>query len=58
MYGNTDPAVDLPRLLTHYRAGELDLRALVTDHIGLSNVNEAFDRMRAGTGARSLIVFE
>lgn len=30
---------------------------LVTDRIGLADVGAAFDRMRAGQGARSLIVF-
>jgi S-(hydroxymethyl)glutathione dehydrogenase/alcohol dehydrogenase len=58
MYGSSDPAVDVPRLLTHYRAGDLDLRSLVTDQIGLSEVDAAFTRMRAGEGARSVILFE
>jgi len=58
MYGSTDPAVDVPRLIDHWRAGRLDLGALVTDHIGLSDVDIAFDRMRAGRGGRSLVVFD
>jgi S-(hydroxymethyl)glutathione dehydrogenase/alcohol dehydrogenase len=57
MYGGSDPAVDVPRLLTHYRAGELDLGSLVTERVGLSEVDGAFDRMRSGTGARTIIVF-
>jgi len=57
MYGSTDPEVDVPVLLEHYRAGRLDLAGLVTDRIGLADVGAAFDRMRAGQGARSLIVF-
>lgn len=57
MYGSTDPAVDVPRLLTHYRAGALDLGSLVTERVGLSEVDEAFDRMRSGTGARTIILF-
>jgi S-(hydroxymethyl)glutathione dehydrogenase / alcohol dehydrogenase len=55
MYGSTDPAVDVPLLLEHYRAGRLDLAALVTDEVDLSGVGEAFSRMRAGQGARTLI---
>lgn len=58
MYGDTDPAVDVPVLLEHYRAGRLDLDALVSQRIALSDVSAAFDEMRAGRGARSLIVFD
>jgi S-(hydroxymethyl)glutathione dehydrogenase/alcohol dehydrogenase len=58
MYGSTDPALDVPRLVEHWRAGRLDLSALVTDHIGLSDVDAAFDRMRAGKGGRSLILLQ
>ena len=57
MYGSTDPSVDVPRLLEYYRAGRLDLSGLVTDHIALPEVDAAFDRMRTGTGARTLIHF-
>jgi S-(hydroxymethyl)glutathione dehydrogenase/alcohol dehydrogenase len=57
MYGSTDPAVDVPLLLEHYRAGRLDLAALVTDEVGLDEVGEAFSRMRSGQGARTLIRF-
>jgi S-(hydroxymethyl)glutathione dehydrogenase / alcohol dehydrogenase len=57
MYGSTDPDVDVPVLLSHYRSGALNLSALVTDHIGLTEVGDAFDRMRNGVGARTLVHF-
>jgi S-(hydroxymethyl)glutathione dehydrogenase/alcohol dehydrogenase len=57
VYGNSDPRVDLPVLADHVRAGRLDLSALITDRIGLDGVPEALDRMAAGLGARSLVVF-
>ncbi|GAA0742009.1 Zn-dependent alcohol dehydrogenase [Dactylosporangium roseum] len=57
MYGSTDPAVDVPILLDHYRAGRLDLSALVTDHVGLGDLDEAFVRVREGRGARTLVRF-
>lgn len=57
MYGSTDPAVDVPILLEHYRAGRLDLAALVSDEVELADVGEAFSRMRAGQGARTLVRF-
>ncbi|WP_432975868.1 Zn-dependent alcohol dehydrogenase [Dactylosporangium sp. CA-233914] len=58
MYGNTDPAVDVPILLEHYRAGRLNLAALVTDEVDLSGIGEAFTRMRSGQGARTLVRFQ
>jgi S-(hydroxymethyl)glutathione dehydrogenase/alcohol dehydrogenase len=58
MYGNADPAVDVPGLLEHVRAGLLDLSALVTSRITLDDVEPAFAEMSAGRGARSLIIFE
>jgi S-(hydroxymethyl)glutathione dehydrogenase/alcohol dehydrogenase len=57
MYGNADPAADIPMLLEHVRAGRLDLGALVTQRISLDEVEPAFEEMREGRGARSLIVF-
>lgn len=57
VYGNSDPAADLPVLAGHVRDRRLDLGALVTDRIGLDEVPAAFDRMAQGVGARSLVVF-
>lgn len=57
VYGNSDPAKDLPVLADHVRAGRLDLSALVTDRIGLEDIPAAFDNMLAGKGGRALVVF-
>ena len=57
MFGNADPAVDVPPLLEHVSAGRLELDALVTRRITLDDIPSAFDDMRAGAGARSLVVF-
>jgi S-(hydroxymethyl)glutathione dehydrogenase/alcohol dehydrogenase len=57
VYGNADPAVDLPVLAEHVRTGALDLNILVTDRITLDGVPDALDRMSRGHGARSLVVF-
>lgn len=57
VYGNSDPARDLPVIAAHVREGRLDLGALVTDRIGLDGVEGAFDAMRAGRGGRALVVF-
>lgn len=57
VYGDSDPAVDLPVLAGHIRAGRLDLSVLVTDRIGLDGIPAAFDNMLAGKGGRALVVF-
>ncbi|QMV24082.1 zinc-binding dehydrogenase [Streptomyces sp. SCUT-3] len=57
VYGNSDPARDLPVLAEHVLAGRLDLSGMVTERIGLDGVPAAFDNMRAGRGGRALVVF-
>ncbi|MFJ4486426.1 Zn-dependent alcohol dehydrogenase [Streptomyces longwoodensis] len=57
VYGNSDPAADLPVLATHIREGRLDLAALVTERITLDDIPTAFDHMLAGKGGRALVVF-
>ncbi len=57
VYGNCDPALDLPVLAEHIRAGRLDLSALVTDRITLDGIPAAFEHMLAGKGGRALVVF-
>ncbi|MGW3955037.1 Zn-dependent alcohol dehydrogenase [Streptomyces sp. NPDC004752] len=57
VYGNSDPARDLPVLAEHVRTGDLDLAALVTDRITLEDIPTAFDTMLAGRGGRALVVF-
>ncbi len=57
MYGNSNPAADVPKLIDLHRAGRLDLRSLVTEHRPLSEVDAAFADLRSGTGARTLITF-
>lgn len=57
VYGNSDPARDLPLIAEHVRSGALDLSSLVTDHITLSDIPAAFDAMLAGKGGRALVVF-
>ncbi|MDX2563591.1 Zn-dependent alcohol dehydrogenase [Streptomyces sp. TX20-6-3] len=57
VYGNSNPAVDLPVLAGHIRAGRLDLSALVTERITLDGIPGAFENMLAGKGGRALVVF-
>ncbi|MGW5660524.1 Zn-dependent alcohol dehydrogenase [Streptomyces sp. NPDC003758] len=57
VYGNSNPAEDLPVLAEHVRAGRLDLGALVTERIALEGIPAAFENMLAGKGGRALVVF-
>ncbi|MGW5352342.1 Zn-dependent alcohol dehydrogenase [Streptomyces sp. NPDC004031] len=57
VYGNCDPAVDLPVLAEHVREGRFDLSGMVTDRIGLDGIPAAFEAMTAGRGGRALVVF-
>lgn len=58
VYGSTDPDRDIPMLADLALRGRLDLEALVTRRIGLMDVEDAFTRMSAGDGARSVVVFD
>ncbi|WP_405971229.1 Zn-dependent alcohol dehydrogenase [Streptomyces sp. NBC_00988] len=57
VYGNSDPAKDVPVLAEHVRAGRLDLGALVTERIALEGIPAAFENMVAGKGGRALVMF-
>lgn len=56
VYGNSDPVRDVPVVLEHLAAGRLDLGALITGRIDLHAIDDAFERMAAGEGVRSLVV--
>ncbi|MQY38842.1 S-(hydroxymethyl)mycothiol dehydrogenase [Streptomyces sp. RB17] len=57
VYGNSDPARDVPVLAEHVREGRLDLSALVTERIALEGIPAAFANMLEGKGGRALVVF-
>ncbi|MDX1620969.1 MAG: Zn-dependent alcohol dehydrogenase [Nitriliruptorales bacterium] len=57
VYGNADPDIDFPRILDLAASDQLDLEALVTDHVTLDEVDGALDRMAAGEGVRTLVTF-
>jgi S-(hydroxymethyl)glutathione dehydrogenase/alcohol dehydrogenase len=55
MYGSEDPAVALPILLEHVRAGRLDLAGMVGPTFALDRVNDAIDASLAGAPGRVLV---
>ena len=56
MYGSEDPAVSLPILLEHARAGRLRLKELLGPTYPLEQVNEAFEASLAGSRGRVLLM--
>ena len=56
--GDVLPSRDLPRLVDHYLAGDLDLDSLVSREIRLDDVDDAFDAMTRGDVMRSVVVFD
>ncbi|MNF93996.1 S-(hydroxymethyl)glutathione dehydrogenase [compost metagenome] len=50
--------VDMPRLVDFYMSGKLKLDEMISQRIRLDQINEAFDELRRGELARSVIVFE
>ncbi len=50
--------VDMPALVERYMSGRLPLDDMIADRVSLDQINEAFDELRAGRFARSVIVFD
>jgi S-(hydroxymethyl)glutathione dehydrogenase/alcohol dehydrogenase len=55
IYGSEDPAVALPLLLDHVRAGRLDLASQLGPSYPLEDINEAVDAALGGTPGRVLV---
>lgn len=55
MYGSEDPAVALPVLLEHVRAGRLELEPLLGPSYALDDVNDAVAASLAGSPGRVLV---
>jgi Zn-dependent alcohol dehydrogenase len=55
-FGSAHLQRDVPSLTGHYLAGDLLLDELITRRIGLDELNDAFDALRGGKGARSVLV--
>ncbi|RZV40750.1 MAG: alcohol dehydrogenase, partial [Acidimicrobiales bacterium] len=49
---------DIPMLAQLYIDGRLELDAMIANRITLDEVNEGYEKMRLGTEARSVIVFD
>jgi S-(hydroxymethyl)mycothiol dehydrogenase len=54
-YGDCLPSRDFPMLVQHYKQGNLDLDAFVSERISIDQVEEAFDKMHEGKVLRSVV---
>ena len=58
LMGSNRFPVDMPRLVDAYMAGKLHLDDMISRRIRLDQVNEAFEEMKTGAVARSVITFD
>ena len=57
-YGSADPARDFPAIAEAYLDRRLPLDLLISERIGLEQLDDAFEAMRRGEGARQVIVYQ
>jgi S-(hydroxymethyl)glutathione dehydrogenase/alcohol dehydrogenase len=57
-FGSSHLRDDVTDLVERYFTGELLLDEIISQRIGLDGLNDAFDQLRAGEGARSVLVFD
>jgi Zn-dependent alcohol dehydrogenase len=55
--GDHVPALDFPQLVQWAQEGKIDLAGMVTKRVGLEDVAQAFDDLKAGKVIRSVILF-
>jgi S-(hydroxymethyl)glutathione dehydrogenase/alcohol dehydrogenase len=58
MMGSNRFRTDMPRYVELYRRGQLRLDEMISARLPLDRVNDAFETMRQGAAARSVLVFE
>lgn len=57
-YGSGNPRTDIPELAQLVVDGRLALRDVVSDFTDLAGIDAAFDRLRRGVGARTIVVID
>ncbi len=58
LMGSNRFPIDMPRFVDFYMAGKLHLDQMISQCIKLEAINEAFDELRRGELARSVIMFD
>lgn len=57
IYGSADVRTEFPRLLNLWRTGRLDLESMISDRMGLDQINDAMDALERGDALRQIITF-
>lgn len=57
-YGSGNPAREIAELAELVASGRLDLARSVSHFTGLEGINAAFDRLRRGVGARTVVILD
>ena len=57
-YGSAVAAVDFPKYADAYLAGRLPVDRLIDRRLPLDDLEDAFDRLRAGEAARQIVMFQ
>lgn len=57
VYGSANVRRDFPRLIALWKSGQLDLQGLVSKHIALGAVQDAFQAMERGEVIRQVVTF-
>ncbi|RST31123.1 Zn-dependent alcohol dehydrogenase [Sphingomonas ginkgonis] len=58
LMGSNHFPVDVPRLVSFYQSGKLRLDEMISRRVGLGDIDEAFEEMKTGQIARSVILFD
>jgi len=58
LMGSNRFPVDMPRLVDFYMSGKLKLDDMISRRIKLAEINEAFDELKRGELARSVVMFD
>ncbi len=56
-YGSAVAAIDFPKYAEAYLAGRLPIDRLIDRRLPLADLEDAFDRLRAGDAARQMVMF-
>ncbi len=57
LFGSSNPRFEIPRVLSQYMKGKVDLDGLITQEYKLDEVNQGYQDMRDGKNLRGLIRF-
>ena len=57
-YGSGNPAAEMPELIGMLMDGRLDVAGAVSDFTDLEGIEAAFERLRRGQGARTVVVLD